>query len=191
MVPITKGDRLLDVDNFVVLSDSGEYGDFDLILCGDPSSSAESAMMYQAQFVRYGGLVYRFETPETLGEALIAIDPKSTHDAAQLFREDEERRVKREKGTLEPENPVEAPDAVTPTTASEEPTREQVRARRAEEKAYEEERIAEQVKQDALIGGDLVEEEEMEFVPEPPPEVLAPLITPELPAFDLSSTTPE
>ncbi len=112
MITISKGDHVAGLPDLIVSSASGEYADVDLILCARRDAPNFDAAMYQAQFIRYGEIVYQHETPEALGAAIIAIDPESTHDAAQLWREDEARRLAREKGTLTPGDPAPAPDAV-------------------------------------------------------------------------------
>lgn len=115
MIPITKGMSVPDAPSLVVTTDDGRYGDFDLIQCADVTDQTSSACAYQAQFIRYGKMVYQYQTPETLGEAIVAFDPESTHDAAQLWREELARKVARDTGTLTPENPTPAPDAVEST----------------------------------------------------------------------------
>lgn len=111
MVTITQGQRVPESETLVVTAPSGDYADADLILCGEPGSS-EATGMYAAQFIQYGPLVYQYNTPEELGAAIVALDKNSTHDAAMLYKEEEARRLAREKGTLQPENPVAAPDAI-------------------------------------------------------------------------------
>lgn len=70
---------------FVVLSPTGDYGPFDLIQCGEANSSTAAAA-FQAQYVKFGGVVYREQEyvevlsklglvdlkPDTLGEMLIS-----------------------------------------------------------------------------------------------------------------------
>ncbi len=119
MVPINKGDKVFGEQKLRVTGETGEYADVDLIECAD-SSSGEATGVFQAQYVKYGPMVYQFSTPEELGAAIVALDPKSTHDAAQLWREDEARRIKRMGGTLTPEDPTAAPDAVDPAAIPEE-----------------------------------------------------------------------
>lgn len=114
MISLSRGDAVAGLSDLIVSSPSGEYADTDLILCARKDTPDFDTAMYQAQFIRYGEVVYQHETPEALGAALIAIDPESTHDAAQLWREDEARRLAREKGTLAPEDPTPAPDAIEP-----------------------------------------------------------------------------
>lgn len=119
MVPVTKGSKVFGEQKLRVVSATGEYADVDLIECAD-TVSAEPIGVFQAQYVKYGPMVYQFNTPEELGAAIVALDPESTHDAAQLWREDEARRIKRQGGTLTPEDPTAAPDAVESETAPEE-----------------------------------------------------------------------
>lgn len=112
MITITKGDSVPGLPDLMVSSASGDYADTDLILCARKDAPGFDTAMFQAQFIRYGEVVYQHETPEALGAALVAIDAASTHDAAQLWREEEARRLARERGTLAPGDPVPAPDAL-------------------------------------------------------------------------------
>jgi hypothetical protein len=115
MVPITKGQPVKDDDSMVVVSDNGQYGDADLIMCAHKDAPDVPTAMLQAQYVAYGGIVYRYNTPEELGKAVFALDPAATLDAVVLYKEDETRRRARNAGVLEPENPVPAPDAAVET----------------------------------------------------------------------------
>ena len=111
MVPITKDLKISEQESLVVYSPAGDYADTDLILCADAANPSVPTAMLQAQFVKYGPVVYQFSTPEDLGAALVTLDPTSTHDAAALYREDQARKVAREAGTLEPGNPAAIEDA--------------------------------------------------------------------------------
>lgn len=102
-----------------VLSVTGDYSDNDAIECYNEDEPEIAVCSYQAQFIKYGGLVYRYNTPEELGAALVQLDPESTHNSALLFKEDEERRLKRLAGTLVPENPVPADEAISPIAQQE------------------------------------------------------------------------
>lgn len=102
-----------------VLSVTGDYSDNDAIECYNEDEPEIAVCSYQAQFIKYGGIVYRFNTPEELGAALVQLDPESTHNSALLFKEDEERRQKRLAGTLVPENPVPADEAISPIAQQE------------------------------------------------------------------------
>jgi hypothetical protein len=111
MIKLKRGDQVFGEAKLKVSADAGEYGDYDLIECIDSSSPDAAPSMFQAQFIKYGSIVYQHNTPEALGAALVAIDPESTHDAALLFKEDEARRIARSAGKLEPSDPVPAPDS--------------------------------------------------------------------------------
>lgn len=125
MTPITKNEQVADMKDLVVLTDSGEYADTDLILCASTDAPTIAIAQYQAQFVKYGEMVYQFEKPEELGQAIVALDAESTHDAAQLWREEEARRIAREQGTLTPADQSPAPDAVVPPEPEAEPQPEE------------------------------------------------------------------
>jgi hypothetical protein len=108
MVTITNNQEVPEYPSLRVYADSGNYDDDAQVLCADVADLANPICMFQAQFVRYGSIVYRFITPEELGEALYAIDPDSTHDAVALYKEELARDIARAAGTLSPSNPVPA-----------------------------------------------------------------------------------
>lgn len=184
MITITKGSPVPDSPDHIVVMDSGEYADVDLILCAPRGSQGAADAMYQAQFLKYGALVYQHETPESLGKAIVEIDSESTHDAAQLYREEEARRIAREAGTLTPENATPTPDAIVeaPDPVTEEP-------------------IQELVEEQSLTGGEIPVDESppidigsiddvlpTEYIE---PEVVVPVEPVAESAVDLSTTTPE
>lgn len=120
MIRITKRASVPSLPDLIVESESGEYADTDLILCAQKDTPNVPVAQYQAQFIHYGEMVYQFETPEDLGKAIVAIDAESTHDAAQLWREEEVRRMARERGTLTPNDQAPAPDALVEQKVPEE-----------------------------------------------------------------------
>lgn len=114
MVPILKNQALADQPTLRVYSDDGEYADTDLILCSEVGNPGVPSAMLAAQFVKYGAIVYRFNTPEELGAAIFAIDPDSTLDAVALYKEQVARDAARNAGTLTPSDPVPTPDSPNP-----------------------------------------------------------------------------
>ncbi len=114
MIHIDQGQAIPENPSLKVFSVSGDYSDNDLIECCGLDNTNIPVASFQAQFIKYGGLVYRFNEPEELGQAIVAIDPVSTHDSALLFSEEEARRLKRLAGNLLPENQVLADEAVSP-----------------------------------------------------------------------------
>lgn len=191
MIPLVKGERLRELAHLEVRADSGEYSDVDLILCGDATDPEAPEGVYQAQFIRYGNLVYQFETPESLGEAIVALEPESTHDSAQLWREEEARRIKRMGGKLEPENPAPAPDALTeepPIPATERAERKRVER---EEETLVDEVLREAVDGDAIGGGGGPVEPAAGVEPLPVIDITEPMTESVAPAVDISTTTTE
>lgn len=194
MVPITKGDRVPEAEDLIISAESGDYNDVDLILCAQSSEPEVPTAMYQAQYLRYGNLVYQMDTPEALGAAIVAIEPNSTHDAAQLWREEETRRLAREKGTLVPENQTPAPDSTTPESPQEEPeenTPVQEDTEDPEPTVEESAPSEEEIGTPGYEPGEIPDAEvpEVEPTPEPPEETSPEPETP--PVADPITTTPE
>jgi len=112
MIHIEQNQNVPENENLRVYSPSGDYSEVDLIECYDIRNPDLAICSFQAQFLKYGGVVYQYSAPEELGAKLIEIDPESTHDAVALYKEEEERRIKRLAGKLKPENPVPAKDSL-------------------------------------------------------------------------------
>ena len=106
MIHIEKDQIVSGHDNLKVFSVSGDYSDEDLIDCYDVKDSGVAIASFQAQYIKYGSIIYRFNEPEELGQALNEADPQSTHDAVLLYKEEQARETKRKEGKLKPENPV-------------------------------------------------------------------------------------
>ena len=95
MIHIEQNQKIPENENLRVYSISGDYSDNDLILCYELSDPQTPISSLQAQFIAYGSIVYQFNEPEKLGEAIISVDPNSTHDAAILYKEEEARKAKK------------------------------------------------------------------------------------------------
>lgn len=106
MIHIEKDQAVSGHDNLKVFSVSGDYSDEDLIDCYDIKVPSMATASFQAQYIKYGSIIYRFNEPEELGQALNDVDPQSTHDAVLLYKEERAREQKRKEGRLKPENPV-------------------------------------------------------------------------------------
>jgi hypothetical protein len=106
MIHLKKDQIVQENSNLRVLSPTGDYNDDDLIECYDTGTPGLAVGSFQAQFVQYGNMVYRYNEQEELGREIIKLDPNSTHDSAFLFQEDEGRKEKRKLGKLRPENPA-------------------------------------------------------------------------------------
>lgn len=204
MISITQKMRIPEDDSLVIITPDGEYADTDLILCAERSNVSLPTAQFQAQYIKYGAVVYQFNTPEALGAALFAIDPESTHDAVALYREEEARRIAREKGTLKPEDPVAAPDALQ----QEVPVDQQSPV---EEERIEEVPVTEQPPEESPTVPELPADNTSSTTPSIPepeaydpsvygealvppptaPEVPSVDVAPEIPAVDVSTTSPE
>lgn len=119
MIQIEQNQVVPEHPDLRVLSVSGDYADNDLIECAHVDNPDFALSAFSATFIRYGGMVYQHTDPLKLGEALLAVDPESTHDAVTLFKEEEIRRIKREGGDFTPENPVPADENVSQITQDE------------------------------------------------------------------------
>ncbi len=135
MIHIEKGEFVVGNPSLKVVTKTGDYEDTALIEFKDVSSEEELvAGAYQAQFIKYGNLVYQFNDPKDLGVEILKIDPESTHAAASFVRLNAELLRQLNNGSLEPssldqavaeekintEEPVEGPvDVVEPEETDE------------------------------------------------------------------------
>lgn len=101
MIHIEKGESIKDNENLRIKSPSGDYDDADLIEFYDVDDKKNVSGAFQAQYVKYGGMVYMFNSPKELGEAILKIDPESTHTTASYVRMTNELLAKMNGGTLE------------------------------------------------------------------------------------------
>ncbi len=102
MIHIETEQYLVDSTNLKVSSPTGDYEDQDLIECVDRENSVTSVIAYQAQYVKYGGMVYSFGSSKELGVEILKVDPQSTHAAASYVRMIEELDTQMNQGELEP-----------------------------------------------------------------------------------------
>lgn len=101
MIRITKGQPVEGDETLSVISDSGDYEDTALIEC---AGAASTAVVYQAQYIKYGQLVYQHSDPVALGTEILKLDPESTHTAAAYVRMTKELLSQMQDGSLEPES---------------------------------------------------------------------------------------
>ncbi len=207
MITLVKGMKVPDDSKLAVVAESGDYAEADLILCAPEGTDFATAML-QAQYVKYGPVVYQFETPEELGKALYEQDPESTHDAVALYKEELARDAARASGTLTPSDPAPIEDAPVPVNNDQEADTQFFRDQAAEEAASSTATTTPEVPVDT--GGQVLGEststpalpEVIEPAPIVPEATTTPIDTgsmstttptvPEpVPATDLSTTTPE
>lgn len=103
MVHIEKSQKVPQNDNLIVYSPAGDYDDEQLIECSDITNPGVATCAYQAQFIKYGNLVYRFNTPEELGEELIKMDPSSSHKAVAFYKDEQNRKMRRGLVAVDPQ----------------------------------------------------------------------------------------
>lgn len=87
MVHIAKSQPVPQNENLVVISPSGNYGDNDLVECCDIKNPSLSICAFQAQFIKYGAMVYQYSNAEELAEAILAVDPISEHSAVDFYKQ--------------------------------------------------------------------------------------------------------
>lgn len=101
MIHIEKDQKIPENDNLRVYSNTGDYEDNDLIQFYDISSPSTIAGAFQAQFIKYGSVIYGFNDAEELGEAILKIDPESNQDNASYVRMKKELLKKLDQGNLD------------------------------------------------------------------------------------------
>lgn len=99
MIRITHGQSVQGDTALSVVTATGDYEDTALIECA--AGTGAPVVAYQAQYVRYGNVMYQHSDPVELGRALLAIDPDSTHAAASYVRMSDELLAKMKAGSLE------------------------------------------------------------------------------------------
>ena len=104
MIYIEKDQEILEDKNMRVITNSGNYEDQALIEVYNIIDPEVIAGSFQAQYIKYGNLVYQFNDPKQLGEEILKIDPESTHTAASYVRMTNELLFQMNGGTLEPES---------------------------------------------------------------------------------------
>lgn len=111
MIHIEKEQSIPDNDSLRVYSETGDYNDSDFIEFYDINEPGIVAGAFHAQYIKYGNLVYQYNDPKELGEAILMIDPESTHTNASFVRMQNELLSKLNGGELEPESLQRAVDS--------------------------------------------------------------------------------
>lgn len=101
MIHVEKDQIVPENKNLKVATATGDYDDNALIEVYDILNPEVVAGAFQAQYIVYGGLVYRFNSAKELGEEILKIDPQSTHTSASYVRMSNELLVKMDAGSLE------------------------------------------------------------------------------------------
>lgn len=101
MIHIEKNQKIAESEGVRVATDTGDYEDSALIEVYNESDPSSIIGAFQAQYVKYGNLVYGFNDSATLGAAILAVDPEATHTAAAYVRMTKDLSSQMDKGTLE------------------------------------------------------------------------------------------
>lgn len=102
MIHIDQGTKVPENENFIVATATGDYADSALIEFYDTRNPDVILGSFEAQYIKYGGMVYRCNNHKELGEAILKIDPESTHTAASYVRMSDELLAQMDGGSLEP-----------------------------------------------------------------------------------------
>lgn len=148
MIHIIRDQELMGNPNLKIASPTGNYEDTALIDFYNIYNPEITAGAFQAQFVKYGGMVYQFNEPKELGEAILIIDPESTHSAADFARMNIELSKQMKEGTLE--------------SKSLEKMKEKINEEKKEEEEIEEE-IEQEIKEEELKPAPISNEKPTDF----------------------------
>ncbi len=192
MIHIEQGQSVADNENLKVVTATGDYSDNALIEFCNVDTPEVVAGSFAAQYIKYGGMVYRFNGAKELGEEILKIDTESTHTAASYVRMTNELLSQMDEGSLEPtsldqvisdeqaktegqmESPVEEVPAEEETPVEETPVEEDV-------PAVEEEVPVEETPAEVPVEEPPVEEVPVEETPvvETPVDPVVPEVVPE------------
>lgn len=104
MIHIEKDQNIVENENLRVSTSTGDYEDGALVEFYNIDSPDVVVGTFQAQYIKYGGMVYTFGGHKELGEAILKIDPESTHTAASYVRMSNQLLAQMEGGSLEPDS---------------------------------------------------------------------------------------
>ncbi|HRH23935.1 MAG TPA: hypothetical protein PK295_04905 [Candidatus Magasanikbacteria bacterium] len=102
MIHIEQGQKVAESEIWIVATTTGDYADSALIEFYDSNNPGVILGAFEAQYIKYGGMVYRCNNAKELGESILKIDPDSTHTAASYVRMSNELLAQMEGGSLEP-----------------------------------------------------------------------------------------
>ncbi len=101
MIHIEQNQKISDSENLFVATATGDYEDNALIEFYEEGKSGIVLGSFQAQYVKYGNMVYKFSGHKELGEEILKIDPDSTHTSASFVRMSNQLLSQMNEGSLE------------------------------------------------------------------------------------------
>jgi len=101
MIHIDKDADVIENPNIKVATATGDYEDSALIEVYNIDTPDIVAGAFQAQYIKYGSMVYGFNSHMELGAAILRIDPQATHTSASYVRMSRELLSQMNGGSLE------------------------------------------------------------------------------------------
>lgn len=101
MIHIEQNQKISDSENLFVATATGDYEDNALIEFYEEAKPGIVLGSFQAQYVKYGNIVYKFSGHKELGEEILKIDPDSTHTSASFVRMSNQLLSQMNEGSLE------------------------------------------------------------------------------------------
>lgn len=160
MIHLDQDQELFEDKNLRVANPTGNYDDAELIECYHVDDPKITVGAFQAQYVKYGNMIYRFNEPRELGPEILKIDPTSTHTAAVLVRMTDELLTQAQEGSLT-EGSLDEVRAEEQAKIDEQIAEEEIKE---EDEKEDEENTGEEENEEE------VEEEPKEEIPEESPE---------------------
>lgn len=168
MIHIEKDKEIFGEVNLRIATATGDYEDSALIEFYEITNPGIVAGAFQAQYVKYGNLVYGFNDPVDLGSAILVVDPVSTHTAASYVRMTQELLAQMNGGNLEA-------TSLDEVMATEQENMEQKKEEAVtEEETIEEETIEEETTKEEVE--EATEESEEDTTEDEPEETEDPII---------------
>lgn len=84
MIHIEQGQTIFEHSEFIVLDPTGDYNNDDLILCAHKDNPTEPYSKFEAQYVGYGGMVYKITDEAQLLKEIQDIDPSTLIDIPSI-----------------------------------------------------------------------------------------------------------
>lgn len=78
MIYLEQGQKVTDRPDLVVYEPTGERNDTDMVICAETKNPSEPFCWLEAQYIAYGGVVYKISDEKELEAEILKIDPDST-----------------------------------------------------------------------------------------------------------------
>lgn len=78
MIYLEQGQKVFDRPELVVYEPTGERNDADMVICAEAKNPSEPFCWLEAQYIAYGGVVYKISDDKELETEILKMDPDST-----------------------------------------------------------------------------------------------------------------